>query len=206
MLKTGLLIVLSGPSGTGKGTICSALTRDSSDIHLSVSCTTREPRPGEKEGVNYYYKTEEEFVTLIKDGLLLEHAKVFEHYYGTPLTYVEEKMQKGFDVLLEIDVQGAMKVKERYPEGIYVFLAPPSLAELERRIRNRGTESEDEIRGRLGKAAAELKLMPKYDYVIINDVIKTVVKKIKCILCAEKLKVRRNSGLEIRLMNGEEIK
>jgi guanylate kinase len=205
MYKKGLLIVISGPSGTGKGTICAALTKNTPDIELSVSCTTREPRPGEVDGVNYFFKTEEEFDRLIKEGMLLEHAKVFDHYYGTPLKYVEDKLESGYNVLLEIDVQGAMKVKEKYRQGIYVFLAPPSLKELERRIRSRGTETDEQIKKRLAKAGTEIGYMSKYDYVIVNDVIKTVVDKIKCILCAEKQTVARNRDLEKSIMSGEEI-
>lgn len=205
MQKKGLLIVLSGPSGAGKGAICSALLKDKKSIHLSISCTTRKPRQGETEGVNYFFKTEGEFIAMIEEGKLLEYAKVFDHYYGTPFDYVKEKLAMGFDVLLEIDVQGAMKVKEKYPEGILIFITPPSLKELERRIRKRGTETEEQIRKRLSIAATELEMIKKYDYIIVNDVIRTVVDKINSILCAEKLKIYRNQDIKEKLIKGEEV-
>jgi guanylate kinase len=122
MQKEGLLIILSGPSGTGKGAICSALLKDKKNIQLSISCTTRKPRHGEDEGVNYFFKTESEFIAMIEEGKLLEYAKVFDNYYGTPFDYVKDKLKDGYDVLLEIDVQGAMKVKEKYSEGVLIFV------------------------------------------------------------------------------------
>lgn len=205
MHKEGLLIVLSGPSGTGKGAICSALLKDKKNIHLSISCTTRKPRQGETDGVNYFFRTENEFIAMIEEGKLLEYAKVFDHYYGTPFDYVKEKLAMGFDVLLEIDVQGAMKVKENYPESILIFVTPPSLKELTNRIRKRGTETEEQIGKRLSIATSELDMIKKYDYIIVNDIIRTVVDKINHILSAEKLKVHRNQEIKEKLINGEEV-
>jgi guanylate kinase len=205
MQKKGLLVVLSGPSGTGKGTVCSALLKNKTDIQVSVSCTTRKPREGEVDGVNYFFKTDTEFVAMIDEGKLLEFAKVFDNYYGTPLEYVKEKQEKGFDVLLEIDVQGAMKVKEKYPECVLVFIAPPSLNELSKRIHKRGTENEEQIQKRLAVAASELTWAGKYDYIIVNDKIEHAVDKINCILCAEKQRTERNPDIEELLIQGEEI-
>jgi guanylate kinase len=191
-MDRGLLIVLSGPSGTGKGTVCKALLNKRPDIALSISCTTREPRTGEIHGKHYFFTSQDEFEKRIEDGDFLEYANVFSNYYGTPKSFVDETLASGKDVLLEIDVQGALKVKKNSPDGVFIFLVPPSMAELEKRIRSRGTETEEKIRERLGKADAEMQLMEKYDYVIINDEVSCVVKKIEDIITAEKLRVKRN--------------
>lgn len=191
-MKKGLLIVLSGPSGTGKGTVCKALLKKRSDIDLSISCTTRKPRKGEIEGVSYFFKSEEEFEEMIKQDEFLEYANVFDNYYGTPKSFVRQQLDQGKDVLLEIDVQGALKAKESFPEGVYVFLVPPSMEELENRIRSRGTEQEHQIVKRLGKASGEMNLMNEYDYVIVNQEVDEVVESVENILAAEKLKVSRN--------------
>jgi len=188
----GLLIVLSGPSGTGKGTVCKALLKKRKDISLSVSCTTRAPRAGEKDGVSYFFKTREEFEKLIEKDAFLEYADVFSNYYGTPKSFVDAAIDEGKDVLLEIDVQGALKVKAAYPQGVYIFLVPPSMEELENRIRSRGTETAEQIEARLGKASAEMKLMKKYDYRIVNDSVDDVVNRIEAIMTAEKLRVSRH--------------
>ena len=201
----GLLIVLSGPSGTGKGTVCDALMKHRSDLVLSVSCTTRERRPGEFEGVDYFYKTKEEFDELIKQGEFLEYASVYSNYYGTPKSFVMKKLKEGRNVLLEIDVQGALNVKKASPEGVYLFLVPPSFKELEHRIRSRATETEEQIRMRLSKAAGEMGLMGEYDYVIVNDSIESVVHSIGCIIEAERLKVIRNKDKFKHLRNGDNI-
>jgi len=191
-MRKGLLIVLSGPSGTGKSTVCRALLKKHEDIALSISCTTREPRVGEKDGVSYFFITQEKFEEMISQNAFLEHAQVFSNFYGTPRSFVEEQLRSGKDVLLEIDVQGALKAKQAFPEGVYVFLVPPSKQELENRIRSRGTETEDQITTRLGKANAEMKLIGKYDYVIVNDEVDQVIGSVECILAAERLKVSRN--------------
>ena len=202
-MNQGLLIVLSGPSGTGKGTVCKELLACNDNLELSVSCTTRESRPGEKEGVNYFFISEQAFRQLIEKDELLEYANVFSNYYGTPKSFVRSEIEKGKDVLLEIDVQGALKAKEAFPDGVYIFLVPPSLEELELRIRSRGTEREEQIQTRLGKAAYEMDLMDRYDYVIVNDDVDRVVKCIQSIIEAEKCKVSRNKEHYEFLRNGE---
>ena len=191
-MDKGLLIVLSGPSGTGKGTVCKALLNKRRDLSLSISSTTREPRSGEIHGKHYFFTNRDEFEKRIKHDEFLEHANVFSNYYGTPRSFVDGMIAQGKDVLLEIDVQGALKVKDTCPDGVFIFLIPPTMAELERRIRSRGTETEDKIRERLGKANAEMNLMEKYDYVIVNDDVKSVVARIDCIIESEKMRVRRN--------------
>jgi len=190
-MEKGLLIVLSGPSGTGKGTVCKALLKKRPDIALSVSCTTRAPRAGEVHGQHYFFTDREDFERRIADGAFLEYANVFSNFYGTPRGFVEETLAQGRDVLLEIDVQGALQVKESAPDGVFIFLIPPSMEELENRIRSRATETEEKIHERLGKANAEMSLMDKYDYVIVNDEVDRVVEKIEAILTAEKLSVKR---------------
>jgi guanylate kinase len=191
-MRQGLLIVLSGPSGTGKGTVCDALLERRKDIALSVSCTTRSPRPGEVDGVSYHFVTEQVFKEMLVRDEFLEHANVYGNYYGTPTSFVQKQLEQGKDVLLEIDVQGALKAKRVFPEGVYIFLLPPSMEELENRIRSRGTEKEDQIITRLSKAKSEAMLAEKYDYVIVNDVVDDVVGSVECILAAERLKVSRN--------------
>lgn len=191
-MERGMLIVLSGPSGTGKGTVCKALLNRLNDISLSISATTREPRTGEIHGKHYFFTKREEFEERIGRGEFLEYANVFSNYYGTPKSFVDEMLASGKDVLLEIDVQGALKVKENSPDGVFIFLVPPSMAELEKRIRSRGTETEEKIRERLGKAGAEMDLMEKYDYVIVNDEVDHVVDRIECIINAERHRVPRN--------------
>jgi guanylate kinase len=190
-MRKGLLIVLSGPSGAGKGTICKALLSRHPEIALSVSCTTRLPRSNEREGVNYFFKSENEFKRLIRQDEFLEYACVYSNYYGTPKSFVAAKLEEGDDVLLEIDVQGALKTKRIFPEGVFIFLVPPSMEELERRIRGRATESEEQILERLGKAKSEMAQVERYDYVIVNDHVERVVAEIESIIEAEKLKVKR---------------
>jgi len=201
----GLLNILSGPSGAGKGTVCDALMKHKTDLVLSVSCTTRECRPGEFEGVDYYYKTKNEFEELIKKEEFLEYANVYSNMYGTPKSFVMEKLSQGRDVLLEIDVQGALKVKKSFPDGVFLFLVPPSMEALEQRIRWRATETEQQILMRLGKAAGEMHKMKEYDYILVNDNIDKVVKGIECIINAEKLRVKRNMEKYKHLRNGENI-
>lgn len=185
-MRKGLLIVLSGPSGTGKGTVCKALIAKRKDILLSVSCTTREPRAGEKDGKSYFFISNKKFDSMVAKDAFLEYASVFEHKYGTPKSFVEKALDKGQDVLLEIDVQGALKVKQKCPSGVYIFLMPPSMSELEKRIRSRATETEAQIISRLGKAKSEMEYKNKYDYVIVNDTVESVINRIECIITAEK--------------------
>ncbi|TBL78330.1 guanylate kinase [Paenibacillus thalictri] len=182
----GILIVLSGPSGVGKGTVCSALRECSgTDLIYSVSATTRSPRQGEVDGVNYFFKTREQFQHLIENDEMLEWAEYVGNYYGTPRKFVENTLNSGKDVILEIEVQGALQVKQKFPEGVFIFLLPPSLDELENRITGRGTESEDVIRSRMSVAIDEIKLMEHYDYALVNDRVDYACSRIQAILTAE---------------------
>lgn len=189
--EKGLLIILSGPSGVGKGTVCGALREHDTHIRYSVSATTRAPREGEEEGVNYFYKSKEEFQRMIRDGELLEYAQYVDNYYGTPRGYVEDMIQKGHDVILEIEVQGALQVKKTFPEGVFIFLMPPNLKELRSRIEGRGTESRELIDNRMSVARDEIDLMDQYDYVVENDEVDSAVERIKSIVTAENCKKDR---------------
>ncbi|MDD7719441.1 MAG: guanylate kinase [Eubacteriaceae bacterium] len=182
--KKGKLFIISGPSGTGKGTICKALL-ERNDIDISVSMTTRTPREGEIHGVSYYFATREEFEQTIAEGGFLEYADVFGNYYGTPKAMVVEKLQQGRDVILEIDVQGAIDAKKVYPESILIFILPPSLKELRARIEGRGTETEEVINLRLSKALEEMSYIDKYDYFVVNDIIDDAIIRTEAIMHAE---------------------
>lgn len=193
MEEQGLLIVLSGPSGVGKGTVRKHLFEHyNNDFDFSISMTTREQRVGEVDGEDYFFRTNEQFERYIKEGKLLEYANYVGNYYGTPVDYVRETMDKGQDVFLEIEVQGALKVKKRMPEGIFIFLSPPDLEELEYRIENRGTDKPEVINQRMEKAVEELKLIKYYDYVVKNDSVDAAARKIRSIIESEHLKVERN--------------
>ncbi|SFJ62035.1 guanylate kinase [Thermoflavimicrobium dichotomicum] len=187
----GLLIVLSGPSGVGKGTVCAALRKRMPELAYSVSATTRAPREGEREGVNYFFKTVEEFKQMIEREELIEWAQYVGNYYGTPRRFVEETLAQGKDVLLEIDVQGAHQVKQRFPEGIFIFLLPPTMEELKNRIVHRGTESEVTLAHRLNAAADEFKQIHQYDYVVINDEVEKACERVEAIIKAEHCRVDR---------------
>jgi guanylate kinase len=189
--EKGLLIVLSGPSGVGKGTVCGALRKQDTHIKYSVSATTRKPREGEVEGVNYFFKSQEEFQRMIRENELLEYAQYVDNFYGTPRDYVEEMIASGRDVILEIEVQGALQVKETFPEGVFIFLMPPSIKELRSRIEGRGTETKDLIDNRMTVARDEIELMDKYDYVVENDEVEAAVERIKSIVTAENCKKER---------------
>ncbi|NEW05457.1 guanylate kinase [Paenibacillus sp. SYP-B3998] len=189
--ERGILIVLSGPSGVGKGTVCAALRKISPDIVYSVSTTTRSPRQGEVDGVNYFFRTREQFQQLIDTDEVLEWAEYVGNYYGTPRRFVEETLRSGHDVILEIEVQGALQVKQKFPEGVFIFLLPPSLDELQNRIVTRGTETEEVIRSRMSVALDEIRLMEHYDYAIVNDHVETACSKIQAILAAEHCKKDR---------------
>ena len=188
----GLLIVLSGPSGVGKGTVRAAVFANNQFQYVySVSATTRAQRPGEVDGKDYYFVSREEFETMIQNEDLLEYAEYVGNYYGTPIQKIEENLAAGHDVFLEIEVQGAMKVKERMPEGIFILLAPPNLEELESRITGRGTDAAHVIQERMATAKEEIELMQHYDYVVVNDQVQHAVDKINAIIQSEHLKVER---------------
>ena len=189
--EKGLLLVLSGPAGVGKGTVCGALRQENTSVQYSVSATTRSPREGEQDGVNYFFKTREQFEKMIEQDQLLEWAEYVGNYYGTPIEYVRETLDSGQDIILEIEVQGALKVRERFPEGVFIFLMPPSLAELRSRIVGRGTETEDIINKRMTVAREEIDMMKKYDYVVENDQVDLAVERIKSIVTAEHCKRER---------------
>ena len=186
---SGKLFVLSGPSGAGKGTICKRLLEEIEELDLSVSMTTRKPRVGETEGVSYFFTEKEVFEEHIKQGNLLEYAQVYGNYYGTPKKPVLEKLARGVDVILEIDMQGALKVKESYPDGVFIFILPPSMAELRKRLTGRGTETAEAIEMRLGEALKELSYIDKYDYCVVNRVLEEAVARVKAIVVAEHSKV-----------------
>lgn len=192
MTERGLLIVLSGPSGVGKGTVRKAIFESSdNDFQYSISMTTRNMRPREEEGVDYFFRTKEEFEALIEAGEMLEYAEYVGNYYGTPLFYVEETLAKGKDVFLEIEVQGARQVKEKVPDGVFIFLTPPDLEELRSRIVNRGTDHADVIDQRMKVAKEEIEMMALYDYAVVNDEVPKAVKRIKEIIASEHFRVDR---------------
>ncbi|QOX62542.1 guanylate kinase [Anoxybacterium hadale] len=187
-MRKGLLFVVSGPSGAGKGTICKKLI-DKMDIELSVSMTTRKPRPGEVDTKNYYFVSEEAFVETIQVEGFLEYAKVYGNYYGTPKEIVLKKLEEGKDVVLEIDIQGALKIRESYPKGVFIFILPPSMSELRKRITGRGSESEDDINLRLGETLKEVSYIDKYDYCVVNGDINEAVNRVAAIVKAEHSRV-----------------
>ncbi|GAA3195260.1 MULTISPECIES: guanylate kinase [Lentilactobacillus] len=192
MAKRGMLIVLSGPSGVGKGTVRKALFEEPDvDFEYSTSMTTRKPRPGEKNGVDYYFVSKEQFEENIQNGEMLEYAKYVDNYYGTPLKYVNETLESGKDVFLEIEVNGAMQVRANVPDAVFVFLTPPDLMELKHRLVGRGTDKMDVINKRIKKAVGEISMMRNYDYAVLNDKVPLAVDRIKSIIRSERLKVAR---------------
>ena len=204
--KKGLLIVVSGPAGVGKGTVNAALMQKHPEIRMSVSVTTRAPRPGEIEGVHYFFRTKEEFDRMIEEDAFLEYMHVFGmNYYGTPKAFVEAERNRGNHVILEIDVQGAMKVRSRCPDAVLVFIAPPSLKVLKDRLVGRGTETQESIDVRTATALEELKKLPDYDYMVINDVVEEAVADMEAILSAELNRTARNQTLITKLTGGETI-
>ncbi len=188
-------MVISGASGTGKGTVCKKLLDDIPEIFYSISATTRKPRPAEVDGREYFFISSEKFQTWIAEEKFLEYAEVYGNFYGTPAHVIEEKRNAGVDVLLEIDVQGALKVMEKCPDGVYIFLLPPSIDELCNRITNRGTESPEVLQKRIQSAKNEIDTGKKYQYVVVNDSVDAAVEKIKSIIAAEHCRTKNNLNL-----------
>ena len=185
MSEQGLLVIFSGTSGSGKGTVLRSLLSGRGDITLSISATTRAPRPGERDGVDYFFRTQEDFERMIREEQLLEYARYSGNYYGTPASFIRSQRDQGRHVLLEIEVQGALQVMERCPDAVSVFLVPPSMQELEDRLRGRGTETEDAIRRRLEAAHREISQMGRYQYVVVNDQVEKAAEDLSSILRAE---------------------
>ncbi|UBH13991.1 guanylate kinase [Macrococcus armenti] len=191
-IEKGLLIVLSGPSGVGKGTVRRAIFEDpDTDFEYSISMTTRNMREGEVDGVDYFFKTREEFEALIEQDAFIEYAEYVGNYYGTPVQYVKDTMARGKDVFLEIEVEGAKQVRKKFPEALFIFLAPPTLEHLEERLIGRGTESQEVINHRISEARKEVEMMNLYDYVVINDEVMDAKEKVQMIVEAEHLKRER---------------
>lgn len=205
-MRKGLLILISGPSGTGKGTICDLLRQKHPEISYSISATTRQPRPGEQDGVNYYFYTKEKFREMIDQGQLLEWAEVYGNFYGTPKQKVLDRLEAGEDILLEIDTQGALNVMKVMPEGLFIFLLPPSLEELAARLKGRGTETEESLHRRLGAAVNEIKLATKYRYVVVNDEVEDAQETIANIIEAEHHRSDLNESLLAKLQVWKENK
>ncbi len=196
-MAKGILMIVSGPAGVGKGTVVAkSVEQADGRIYLSISATTRAPRPIDEEGVTYFFKTKEEFERMIENNELLEWASYVDNYYGTPKKPVMDALNEGKDVILEIEVQGALKVKENFPEAVLTFIVPPSLDELENRLRGRNTETEEQILKRLSTAKGEFSMIEKYDYVVENDTVENAVSDLFSILRSEKLRrVNYNNNL-----------
>lgn len=195
MSERGLLIVFSGPSGVGKGTVRQEIfSTPDHKFEYSVSMTTRAQRPGEIDGKDYFFRSREEFEELIRNGQMLEYAEYVGNYYGTPLTYVNETLDKGIDVFLEIEVQGALQVKKKVPDAVFIFLTPPDLNELQERLVGRGTDSEEVIAQRIERAREEIALMSEYDYAIVNDEVPLAAERVKRVIEAEHFRVDRVIG------------
>lgn len=203
-MRKGLLILISGPSGTGKGTVCDLLRKKHPEISYSISATTRQPRPGEQDGVNYYFYDKEKFRQMIDAGELLEWAEVYGNYYGTPKQKVLDRLNAGEDILLEIDTQGALNVMKAVPEGLFIFLLPPSLEELANRLKGRGTETEESLQRRLGAAVDEIKIAHNYRYVVVNDKVEAAEKAIAGIIEAEHHRTDLNEELLAGLQQWKE--
>lgn len=203
--REGLLLVVSGPAGVGKGTIDRVLLERNPNMRLSVSATTRAPRPGEIDGVHYFFISDEKFQQMVSNGEFLEYVHVFNmDYYGTPRSFVEEEIALGHDVLLEIDVQGAMRVRETYPDAVLVFIAPPSMGKLKSRLVGRGTETPEAIERRFETAFSEMEYMKQYDYIVVNDVLDIAIGHVEHILDAERCRSKRSGTLINKLLGGNE--
>ena len=195
--QKGNLIVISGPSGSGKGTICNELIKRNSNIWISISCTTRDMRPGDEEGKTYYFLNKEEFENRIKNNEFLEYAKYNENYYGTLKSKIEEKLEEGYDVILEIEVQGALKVKNMLPDTIFIFIMPPSMKELKSRLENRNTETKEKVLSRFKIAYKEINEFSKYNYVVVNDNLNDAVNKVESIIVSTNCRVDRIEELDL---------
>lgn len=191
-MSKGILTVVSGFSGAGKGTVMKRLLESRDNYALSISVTTREPREGEAEGREYFFRTKEEVEKMIREDQLLEYAKYVDHYYGTPRKYVEDRLAEGKDVILEIEIQGALQIKKKVPEAVLVFITPPSMEELERRLTDRGTEPPEVIASRLARASVEAESMDKYDYILVNDKVEDCVETLRHLILSEHLRSQRN--------------
>jgi guanylate kinase len=203
--ERGLLVVMSGPSGVGKGTIRKALFQiPDNNFTYSVSMTTRKPRPGEIHGVDYFFVSRAEFEENIRQGRLLEYAEFVGEYYGTPLSFIEQKLSEGKEVIIEIEVQGALQVREKMPDAVFIFIVPPSKKALEERLKSRGTEDEKIIQQRLLKAEREYNLAYKYDYIVVNDDVNNAADRIYAIIRAEHAKTERSIQKYTKLMEGKE--
>lgn len=202
--KKGFLLVISGPSGVGKGTVCEALMNEYKDLEYSISVTTRPKRPTEENGVNYYFYSPEQFEALIQVGGLLEYANVHGNMYGTPKQFVLDQIEAGETVILEIDVQGALQVKKNHPDAVFVFLIPPDMDELRRRIVTRGTETQEVIELRMKNARKEIEYINKYDYIVINTEVNQAVDQINTIIEAEKMRVINNPNIQETLIKRSE--
>ena len=193
-MSKGILVVVSGFSGSGKGTVMKRLMEKYDNYALSVSVTTRNPRPGEKDGEAYFFRTKEEFEQMIREDGLIEYAQYVENYYGTPRKYVEEQLASGRDVILEIEIQGAMKIREKFPDTLLLFVTPPSAEELKNRLIGRGTETMDVIESRLARAVEEAEGIESYDYLVVNDVLEDCVEEVHQIIQNEHYRVNRNES------------
>ena len=191
-MSKGVLTVVSGFSGAGKGTVMKRLIQKYDDYALSISVTTRKPREGERDGIEYFFKTKEEVETMIENDEFLEYARYVDNYYGTPRFYVEEMLAKSKNVILEIEIQGAMQIKAKNPEAVLVFVTPPSFEELRNRLVGRGTETADVIESRLRRASEEAEGMPSYDYILVNDQVEDCVDRLHQIILSERAKAQRN--------------
>lgn len=208
-MNKGILVVVSGFSGAGKGTVMRTLLEKYDHYSLSISVTTRAPRPGETDGKEYFFRSKEEFEDLIREDALIEYAKYVDNYYGTPRAYVEEQLEQGKDVILEIELQGARKVKEKNPEALLVFVTPPSMEELRKRLIGRGTETPEVIASRMARAYEESEGMEEYDYLLVNDKLEECVEQLHQIIRGEHFRSARNNNFikkiknECREMKGE---
>ena len=191
MAKKGVLVVVSGPSGVGKGTILKKLIRENDNMRFAISATTRKPREGEQDGISYFFKTEEEFKDMIDNGELIEWVNYCGNFYGKPRKYVEQTLEEGYDVIVEVEVEGAQNIKKIYPESVLIFIMPPSIEELEERLKNRGTETQEVINSRMTRAKQEIAKLNVYDYCVVNETVDKAVESLVTIISAMKFRVEK---------------